>query len=160
MNKASTKAAILLRDVQGIDLRIFFEHQSDPHATAMAAFPARDRENFNAHWKKIIADPAVAIQSILSGKHVAGYVGSFIREEKREVCYWLGREFWSKGIASQALKSFLRQDKHRPLFARVLKENKASLRVLEKCGFSIESEETFKNKEGREEEEYLLILLT
>jgi hypothetical protein len=33
-----------LRDVTEDDLPIFFEHQQDPDANRMAAFPARERE--------------------------------------------------------------------------------------------------------------------
>lgn len=40
---------VLLRDVTESDLPIFFEQQLDPDATAMAAFPSRDREAFMAH---------------------------------------------------------------------------------------------------------------
>jgi hypothetical protein len=44
--------AVQLRDVIEADLPSFFEHQLDPDATRMAAFPSRDRERFMAHWGK------------------------------------------------------------------------------------------------------------
>ncbi len=37
-------AEVRLRDVTDDDLPLFFEHQLDPDATRMAAFPARDRD--------------------------------------------------------------------------------------------------------------------
>jgi hypothetical protein len=40
---------VQLRDVREADLPVFFEHQLDPEATRMAAFPARDREPITAH---------------------------------------------------------------------------------------------------------------
>lgn len=43
---------ISLREVQESDLPIFFEQQLDPEAARMAAFPARDRDAFMAHWRK------------------------------------------------------------------------------------------------------------
>jgi hypothetical protein len=55
---------ILLRDVIASDLPIFFEQQLDPVATQMAAFPARDRDAFMAHWAKIIADSHNTLKTI------------------------------------------------------------------------------------------------
>ena len=34
---------VVLREVSPDDVPVFFEHQRDPAATAMAGFPARDR---------------------------------------------------------------------------------------------------------------------
>ena len=33
----------------------FFEHQREPEANRMAAFPARDREAFDARWRRLLA---------------------------------------------------------------------------------------------------------
>ena len=64
------------------------------------------------------------------------------REHVAEIGYWLGEEYWGNGIATKALTqmtdyafSVLR---YRKLFAEVLSENKASMRVLEKCGYELE----------------------
>jgi len=50
---------MILRDVIADDLPIFFEHQLDPEATEMAAFPPRTREAFMAHWARLLADPTL-----------------------------------------------------------------------------------------------------
>jgi len=47
---------VVLRDVTEADLPILFDQQLDPEANRMAAFPARDRDAFMAHWTKIMAD--------------------------------------------------------------------------------------------------------
>ena len=48
------------------DLSIFFEHQRDPVANRMAAFPARDREAFMRHWTtRVLGDDTVTKQTIL-----------------------------------------------------------------------------------------------
>jgi RimJ/RimL family protein N-acetyltransferase len=39
-------------------------------------------------------------------------------------------------VGTQALSEFLRHDTTRPLLAHVAKQNVASIRVLEKCGFA------------------------
>jgi len=132
---------VRLREVIESDLPIFFEHQLDPKAAQMAAFPSREHEAFMAHWGKILADETSIIKTILFEEQVAGNVVSFIHNGKREVGYWLGREFWGRGIATCALSVFLEQVTLRPLYAFVAKHNLASLRVVQKCRFRILSEE-------------------
>ncbi|MBE0683746.1 MAG: GNAT family N-acetyltransferase [Anaerolineales bacterium] len=141
-----------LRDVIQEDLPVFFEHQLDPVATEMAAFPSRDREAFMAHWAKIMKNAEVIIKTILFDGQVAGNIVSFEMDGRREVGYWVGREFWGKGIASESLRQFLGGEKRRPLFAHVARNNVASKKVLEKCGFEVIG------MEGKVSEEWILTL--
>ena len=94
-----------------------------------------------AHWAKIMQDESVILKTILFEGQVAGNVLSFVISDEREVGYWLGREFWGKGIATRALSEFLAQVKERPLYAHVAKHNLASQRVLEKGGFVVIGED-------------------
>jgi RimJ/RimL family protein N-acetyltransferase len=129
---------VRLRDVEHGDLPVFFEHQLDPEACAMAAFQPRDRDAFMVHWTtKILGDEAVVKRTVLFGGRVAGNVVSFDQAGERLVGYWIGREFWGRGIASRALGEFLVHDATRPLRAYVAEHNVASIRVLEKCGFTL-----------------------
>ncbi|MDQ4075256.1 MAG: GNAT family N-acetyltransferase [Chloroflexota bacterium] len=132
---------IRLRDVTEDDLPIFFEHQLDSDATRMAGFPARDREAFMAHWTKIMGDERITKKTILFDGQVAGNIVSFEQSGEPHVGYWIGKPYWGKGVATKALSEFLRHVKARPLYAHVVKDNIASIRVLEKCGFTISSEE-------------------
>jgi len=111
----------------------------------MAAFipenPA-DRGRFDAHWQKILAAPTVIIRTILWEDQVAGHVLSYETEGKPEVSYWLGRDFWGQGLATRALAAFLAEvNTSRPIYARVAKDNHASIGVLQKCGFVIIGED-------------------
>ena len=130
-----THAQRLLRDVIETDLPVFFEHQADPEAVAMADFPARDREAFDAHWERVLADPGLYKKTIVSEDQVAGNIGSWEQDGRRLVGYWLGREFWGKGLATRALAELIDDLGTQPLYAYVAKTNVASIRVLEKCGF-------------------------
>ena len=132
---------IQLRNVLESDLPVLFEHQADPVANQMAAFPARDRDSFLAHWKKILAYESNLIRIILFEEQVAGTIMSFDMDSKREIGYWLGRQYWGKGIATQALTQFLVLERTRPLYGYVVKHNFGSRRVLEKCGFSFYGED-------------------
>src|SRR6185436_613781 len=100
-------------------------------------------------------------RTILFGGQVAGSVSTFVApwSGELEVTYWIGREFWGKGIATKALAVLLSAVKTRQLFARAAKDNLASLRVLEKCGFMIAGcERGFANARGEEVEEVVLEL--
>jgi RimJ/RimL family protein N-acetyltransferase len=151
---------IQLRDVIESDLAIFFKQQLDPQATKMAAFPARGESAFMAHWKtKVLGDDSVLVQTILFNGEVAGNIVCFEQLGDREVGYWLGKEYWGKGIATKALEEFLKQIETRPLYAHVSKHNIGSRRVLEKCGFTISGEERFFSQIlGEDIEEYILVL--
>ena len=133
--------AAVLRDVIDSDVPIFFEHQRDPEATSMAAFPARDRAAFDAHWQKILADDQLTAKTVLFEDRVAGNVVSFEQDGKRLVGYWIGREFWGQGLATRALAELLAELPQRPLHAYVATTNAGSIRVLEKCGFVLAEEE-------------------
>lgn len=123
------------------DLPILFRNQADPEASEMAAFPSRDWEAFIAHQAKIDADETVLSRTIVVDGEVAGGVGSWEAEGERNVGYWIGREFWGRGIATAALQSFLQLEVTRPLTAYVAAHNLGSRRVLEKCGFVVVREQ-------------------
>ena len=127
----------IIRPVSESDLPDFYLHQADAEATRMADFPVRTEEAFYAHWHKIMADPANILRTIIWQEQVAGNMVSFLMEGRREVGYWLGREFWGKGTATAALKLFLLDVIERPLFAFTARSNPASAKVLGKCGFTL-----------------------
>ena len=126
---------VTIRPVREDDLPILFEHQRDPEAAAMAAFPSRDRDAFMAHWAKILSDETLLAWAIELDGRVVGNVGSFDFEGRREVGYWIDREVWGRGVATRALAAVLGEEAVRPLFAGVAPHNAGSMRVLEKCGF-------------------------
>ncbi len=156
-----TANQVQLRDVSEADLPIFFEQQLDSEATHMAALPSRNKEAFMAHWIRILADHTTLIKTILYEGKVAGNIISFDQLGEREVGYWLGKEYWGKGIATRALAEFLKYIDTRPLYAHVAKHNIASRRVLEKCGFVVSGEDHFFSPVfSKSIEEYILTLDT
>src|SRR5512138_1778626 len=94
---------VQLRDVIEADLPIFFEQQLDPDATRMASLPPRSREAFMAHWIRILGNNSVLVKTILFEGSVAGNIVCFDQLGEREVGYWLGKQYWGKGIATLAL---------------------------------------------------------
>jgi|SRR5687768_630284 len=130
-------AKVRLRDVEASDLALFFEHQRDPMAVAMVAFRSRDAAEFAQHWANLLADSSKLKKTIVVDDQVVGNIGSWLSEGKREIGYWIDRAFWGRGIATEALSAFLRLEMTRPLYAGVAKHNAASIRVLQKCGFTL-----------------------
>ena len=128
---------VLLRDVVGSDLPILFEQQLDPLASRMAAFPSRKRDAFMSHWERIMNERTNILKVILVNGEVAGNIVSWEQNGEQEVGYWLGREYWGRGIATAALMELLGSLERRPLYAYVAGHNSASRRVLEKCGFVV-----------------------
>lgn len=140
--KAASKTtdALSLRAVEEDDLPFLFEQQRDAEAHRMAAFTGRDaddEEAFLAHWRRILAEPAVIVRAIVVGDDVVGTIGSYEDEAgEREVTYWLGREHWGRGHATRALARFLGSvDPTRPIHGRCAEDNLASAAVLRKNGF-------------------------
>lgn len=155
------KREVYLRVVIEEDLPVFFEQQLDPEANHMAAFTVEDpadREAFDDRWRRILAAETVIIRTIVWGGEVAGHVLSYEEGGRPEVSYWIGRAYWGRGIATRALATFLAEvNTTRPIYARVAKDNVASLRVLERCGFRVTGEDVgFANARGEEIEELLL----
>ena len=153
---------LLLRDVIEDDLPIFFGQQLDPDPNPMAAFAAQDSANpeaFTGHWNTILADATVVKTIVLDGQ-VVGSILSYEECGKPEVSIWIGEAYWGRGIATQALRAFLAQvNPVRPMYARVAKDNTGSLRVLEKCGFTIAGQvQEFASALDDDTEEWILEL--
>lgn len=129
------QAEIWLRRVETNDLPTLFEFQLDVESNQMAFTHPRTSKEFDAHWSKILNDPTVVVRSIVAGTSLAGCISCFECDDQHYVGYWIGKEFWGRGIASRALKLLLEEVQTRPLNSRVAVSNIASVRVLENCGF-------------------------
>lgn len=129
------RPVVRLRSVEDRDLEVFFHHQADPQAVGMAAFPARGKDQFAAHWAKVRGDDTLVVRTIVADGQVAGNIGSWPENGQQLLGYWVGREFWGRGVATRALALLVDEVSIRPLYAHVVMHNVGSIRVLEKCGF-------------------------
>ena len=106
-------------------------------------YTARDAQLF---LKAIsTADPPTNLAIDVDGDAVGGlgYVpGSDIERYSAEVGYWLGEACWGRGIVTEALRIFTEHAFAKlrllRLFALPFADNQASIRVLEKAGYSCE----------------------
>jgi RimJ/RimL family protein N-acetyltransferase len=156
--------SVRLRELEQSDLPTLFEQQLDPEAIRMAAFTVADpsdREAFDAKWQRILASEETTTRTIVVDDEVAGSVSKYRDPDLPgpEVTYWLGREFWGKGVATLALAGFVEVVKERPLYGRCAADNVGSRRVLEKCGFVfVREDKGFSNARGEEIAEVVLEL--
>ncbi|WP_406001586.1 GNAT family N-acetyltransferase [Streptomyces sp. NBC_00829] len=153
--------AVTLREVVDDDLPVFFRHMRDPESNRMAAFTSEDptdRAAFDAHWARIRVSDAV-IRTVLADGVVVGHTAVYGPPEQREVTYVIDRAHWGRGIATAALRTLTALVTTRPLHARAAADNAGSVRVLEKCGFTVTgTDRGYANARGAEIDEVLLTL--
>lgn len=139
---------VFLRPVGPADFAAIFEMQSDPVSNAMAGTKPRSREVFFAAWERNLVDPGVTAWMIEivdvpgstpndagRGRTIVGTIARHQADGRDAVGYWIDQAHWGKGIASQAVAQFLKEEHRRPLRATAASNNAASRHILEKCGF-------------------------
>lgn len=99
------------------------------------------------HWLQI-ANPSTPITNfaiVVEGAAVGG-IGLVLKDDvfrrSAEIGYWLGEEFWGRGIVTEAVRAvtdyaFATFDLCR-VYAGVFEWNPGSMRVLEKAGYEFE----------------------
>jgi RimJ/RimL family protein N-acetyltransferase len=85
--------------------------------------------------------------AIAVGGEAAGAIGFILKDDvyrrSAEIGYWLGEDYWGRGIVAEALRAltdyaFASHDLCR-IYAGVFEWNTASMRVLEKAGYAFEA---------------------
>lgn len=108
-------------------------------------FPHPYTEDDADLWLRIAADPGASLQLAIAvdGAAVGGIgaiAGEGIYRATAQFGYWLGEAYWGRGIATAAARALAAHVGERRLFARleaqVFEWNPASMRVLEKAGFT------------------------
>ena len=84
-----------------------------------------------------------------------------VYRKSAEIGYWIGEPFWNKGIGEVAVNLITDYGLHQLNFSRIhagiFEYNKASMRVLEKCGYKKEGvfkRSIFKNDQLWDEHRY------
>ena len=150
---------IELRDTKKNDLEELFRFQTDAEANFLAAFTAKnpvDKTAYLEKYTKLISDKEIVNKTIFLDGEIVGSIAKFLSKGEAEITYWIGKDFWGKGIATQALKQFLEIENTRPIYGRAAFDNFGSRRVLEKCGFEkIGTDKGFANARREEIEEII-----
>jgi len=110
-------------------------------------FPHPYTRNDARRWLEIVIDlQPVTNFAITVADTTVGAIGFSLQSDvsyrSAEVGYWVGEEFWGRGIATAALMAVsdyaLTEFDICRLYAHVFEWNGASARVLEKAGYSLE----------------------
>lgn len=113
------------------NLRDVFPH---PYTLADADWYVRTGSRLENQFNRAI---------VVDGQAVGG-IGAVqltdIYRASAEIGYWLGEDYWGRGIVTEALKQmvpmvFAHWPEVERIFAGVFEHNAASMRVLEKAGF-------------------------
>lgn len=133
---------IQLRPIAPDDLAPLYKMQAEPRGCEVAVARPRTRDESDAHWLRVLADPACVSWGIVLDSRLIGNVVSFRLDGKTYLGYWIAERFWGRGIASEAVRRFLAMVMTtRPVHARVATSNAGSVRVLQKNGFVTEKTE-------------------
>lgn len=150
---------ITLTKTEMDDLDTFFQFQLDKEAGYLAAFTAKDPNDKTAYiekYSKFLTDPTINMRTIKVNEITVGSIAKFMIENEAGITYWIDRKFWGQGIATTALKAFLKIEHTRPIYGRVAFDNYGSQKVLEKCGFAkMGQDKGFANARQTEIEEYI-----
>jgi RimJ/RimL family protein N-acetyltransferase len=116
-----------------LNLRDRFPHPytaRDARAFLKSVLAARPETNF-----------AIDVDGAAVGG-IAYHVQSDVERVGAELGYWLGEKYWGRGIATAAVRAVTERALTTPgvwrVFALPFAENRASARVLEKAGFTLE----------------------
>lgn len=154
-----TNNNITLTETEKDDLNSFFQFQLDKEANYLAAFTSKDPNDKTAYIEKFtkhLNDPTINMRTIKANDEIAGSIAKFVLENEAEITYWIDKKFWGQGIATAALKDFLKIEQIRPIYARVAFDNYGSQKVLEKCGFvKTGKDKGFANARQTEIEEFI-----
>jgi [ribosomal protein S5]-alanine N-acetyltransferase len=105
------------------------------------------RADAEAYLTRVLTDPAPTSFAIECDSQVAGGIGyvpgTDVERVGAEIGYWLGVEYWGRGIATAALRAltahaFGVHPQLQRIFALPYTSNPASARVLEKVGYTLE----------------------
>ena len=153
---------VTLRATRDGDLDALFTFEQDEAAVQMAAFTPpdpTDRATFDAHWRRLLADPSVDARTVRADGAVVGSVARWYDEGTAEMTYWIDPAHWGEGIGSRAVRLFLDAVHDRPLRVRVAADNARSIAIVEKLGFvQVGTERSFANARGIEVEERIYLL--
>lgn len=138
---------LVLRSLRVDDADALHPMYSDADANTYGSHPSTTTpEESRARLEKAIADPTWRAWAItLKGDNTA--IGTVACYEKRqgkvtEIGYVLKRAFWGRGIVTEAVAAMidlLFAEGQRRVFADTDPDNKTSIAVLERLGFTLEA---------------------
>ena len=136
----------LLRDLKQQDTKLLVEFLNNINVTKYLStripqpYTSQDAEWWVNKGSKTGITKAIEVNENFAGV-IGVTIGEYENSRSAEIGYWLGEEYWGKGIATEAITEMTNDvfssTEIIRLFAPVFSPNKASMRVLEKCGYTL-----------------------
>ncbi len=138
--------AVRLRPIGHGDIAAWYAYLSLPHAVEHTSWNVSSPDELRplVDWYES-RDPASAIRFAICDVASAGLVGTIgfhtisLANRSAEIAYDLHPAYWGRGIATSCCNAVVAWGFEHQRYVRVqattLEANRASLRVLEKCGF-------------------------
>ncbi|CAF2643787.1 unnamed protein product [Rotaria sp. Silwood2] len=129
---------------------IKYLNNSTIHANTLAIpypYSTNDGEDFIKHIKSESLNSTrfftIRLQTNNELIGACGLHRSVENERRTEIGYWLGEPYWHRGIMPKVVKKVIEIGKNEwknlvRIEAQIFHWNKASMRVVEKCGFALE----------------------
>ena len=103
-------------------------------------------EDAHTFLKSVVNSEPITLFCIEVNRNAVGEIGirfgADVHRHTAELGYWLGEEFWGRGIMTEAVAAFtdfcFENFQLRRIYAEPFANNPASARVLEKAGFAFE----------------------
>lgn len=141
------------------DLATLYLFQLNKEANYLAAFTGPEpltKEAYINKYEPFLSNPTIHMCTIKIEDKIVGSIAKYEMENEAEITYWIDREFWGQGIATNALTEFLKIELIRPIYGRTAFDNFGSQKVLENCGFvKIDTDKGFAKARNEEIEEYI-----
>src|SRR5262249_3749477 len=103
-------------------------------------------EDAHTFLKSVVNSEPITLFCVEVNRNAVGEIGirfgADVHRHTAELGYWLGEEFWGRGIMTEAVAAFtdfcFENFQLRRIYAEPFANNRASARVLEKAGFAFE----------------------
>lgn len=147
---------LLLRKWEVSDALTLYKLASDPDVGPRAGWPPHKsvdesemiiKNMFNnaTTWAMVLKDTNDVIGAI--GYGPSCNCNLMARENEPVVGYWLGKDYWNRGLCTEALKALIDNIKQTTTISSLISghfiDNPASGKVMEKCGFVATGDECF-----------------
>ena len=130
------------------DAKALYEYAKDPRIGPAAGWPVhKDAADSLQIIRNVLSTPDIyAVVFKETGRPIGcagvtyGSTGrKYLQPGEGEIGYWIGRPFWGRGLAGEAVRRLLKRCfedlKMQTVWCAYYDGNTASLRVQEKCGF-------------------------
>lgn len=146
LNKSALPRDIVLREAKTSDAQLLYEWVNSADSLAASLITSNPIPwDEHCDWLATkIADPGSIIWIAKTGGQVAGSIRLVTKSTELEIAIYVDPAMRKSGIALSMLKKARETARadgmHLPLIARILRKNKASLRLFEKAGYRFDKD--------------------